>query len=330
LELFCVSGVCLLMLCIQLGVMLALLPLRPLTSRTQPVADYDEALARITALQARDTDIINPVCRTQLLTHGRRVERVIVMLHGYTNCPQQFVRLGQQFYERGCNVLIPRIPHHGFTDRLTDELKYLTAETLVTFTDEVIDSAHGLGERVTVMGLSLSGTLTLWAALQRADVERAVAIAPFIAPHNAPVLLMPTLARLWLLLPNLLVWWDSKLKAAIPGPPHAYPRIATRSVAHLMRIVFAIAEATRQGAKPRAHSLMLIINAADPAVDNAPTKAIIERWRANGATQIETYEFDASLKLIHDIIDEQQPQQRTELVYPLIIERTLRADPKGS
>src|SRR5712692_611162 len=131
--------------------------------------DYADAVARITALQAQDSADINPLCRTQLLTYGRKVERVLVCLHGFTNCPQQFARLAQTFFDMGYNVLVPRLPQHGFANRLSHALGQLTADTLLTLTDEVIDVAHGLGAHVTLAGLSLGGTLALWAAQRRAD-----------------------------------------------------------------------------------------------------------------------------------------------------------------
>jgi carboxylesterase len=70
--------------------------------------------------------------------------------------------------------------------------------------------------------------------------------------------------------------------------------------------------------------VLLVTNAADPAVDNSAAKAVVERWRANGATNVETYEFPAALGLIHDLVDKDQPAQRTDLVYPILIEQIER------
>ncbi|MEP7199252.1 MAG: alpha/beta fold hydrolase [Chloroflexota bacterium] len=282
-------------------------------------ADYQQALARIAALQAQDTDAINPLCRTHLLTHGAQVERAVVFLHGFTNCPQQFRTLAQMFFDEGCNVLSARIPFHGLRYRLTDSLAGLTSDVMLRFTGDVLDMAHGLGEEVTLVGLSLGGTLALWAAQQRPDLDRAVSIAPLIAPRHVPRAALPLLVWLARLLPNFLVWWDPKLKADSPGPQHAYPRFATRALAEVFRIAQHIqADARKPNAVPQTRSVLLVTNANDPAVDNAATQAIIARWRANGATDIETYEFDASLQLLHDLIDEAQAGQRTEVVYPVL------------
>ena len=127
-----------------------------------PTGSYEEALARIEAIQL-DEDArgdLNPVCHTTLMTHGERTEDVIVFLHGFTSCPDQFVELGKQFYERGYNVYIPRTPHHGLADLMTDDLINLTAEESIAFASQSADIAQGLGERVTVSGLSGGGTMT--------------------------------------------------------------------------------------------------------------------------------------------------------------------------
>jgi carboxylesterase len=87
---------------------------RDLVSVPRPTADYVEAMARLGILQAADGPEVTPKCRLQLLTHGRKVARSIVLLYGYTNCPQQFLPLGQQLHAQGYNVLIPRFPFHGY------------------------------------------------------------------------------------------------------------------------------------------------------------------------------------------------------------------------
>src|SRR5690348_15642732 len=123
--------------------------LASLSSHPDPVQNYTEAVQRIEAKQAQESNL-NPVCRTQFMTHGQKAQRVIVFAHGYTNCPQQFVGLGKRFYDLGYNVLIMPVPHHGLKDRMTDEQALLTAEEIAAYTDQVVDIAQGLGEHVTI------------------------------------------------------------------------------------------------------------------------------------------------------------------------------------
>jgi len=85
------------------------LPHAGLEPRPRPAHDYAEALLLVAALAPRTPGDRERV-RTELLTHGVRTPRVIVLFHGVTNCPAQFDSLGRLLYERGANVLIPRLP----------------------------------------------------------------------------------------------------------------------------------------------------------------------------------------------------------------------------
>lgn len=77
-----------------------------------PATDYEQALARFAELLAQEKEIaaFNPDCHSQLLTHGRKMERAIILMHGMTNCPAQYAELAPRFLERGYNVLIPLMP----------------------------------------------------------------------------------------------------------------------------------------------------------------------------------------------------------------------------
>ena len=61
-----------------------------LASQPHPATTYAEAIERFEKLSAQDDSGANPVnllCRSQLLTHGEKVERAIVLVHGIPNCP---------------------------------------------------------------------------------------------------------------------------------------------------------------------------------------------------------------------------------------------------
>jgi carboxylesterase len=70
------------------------------------------------------------------------------------------------------------MPRHGLADRMTSELGKLRAEELRDFGDLTVDIAVGLGDRVTVVGLSAGGVVAAWLAQHRPEVARAVLIAP--------------------------------------------------------------------------------------------------------------------------------------------------------
>jgi len=276
---------------------------------------YDEGVRIATTLKDLDGPNVNPLCHTRLYSHGRKVERSLVLLHGFTNCPQQMDALGRQFHERGWNVLIPRYPRHGYTDRLNTSIAELRADHLVALANRSAEAGAGLGERLTVAGLSLGGILTGYLAQTRNDIERAVLIAPMLGLKPLPGPVLDAMSALAKALPNFYVWWDAKRKDAI-GPPYGYPRFATRAYAALFDCGRLLTSAARKEA-PKTKSIAVITNAAEPRLDNRFTYRLVDSWRAQGAG-IETYEFPVADRLPHDLIDPGHAAQNTELVYPVV------------
>jgi pimeloyl-ACP methyl ester carboxylesterase len=296
-------------------------PLTPqgLESHPDPATTYDEALRLVEVLRAADSPAIAPECRTELLTHGAPTARVVVLLHGLTNCPAQFDSLARLAYARGANVLVPRLPHHGFADRMTDELARVDARELSAFTDQVIDAARGLGDSVTVAGLSIGGVMAAWAGQKRADVDRAVVIAPMIGWARAPgPLRTAALARVATMLPNLFAWWDDKRRQDLPGPKHVYPRFASRSVAATMMLGSAVTAHAKRKA-PACHSLVMITVGGDIAADNGAAAALVRAWRDHGARDVLAYEFPLALHLNHDVVDPEQIGGNPAITYPVLM-----------
>ena len=64
---------------------------------------------------------------------------------------------------------------------------------------------------------------------------------------------------------------------------------------------------------------------ADPAADSAVLASIVHKWRRQGSA-VETYEFPAEEGLSHDVVDPCQPEQRIDLVYPILIDRITGPD----
>ncbi len=289
---------------------------RGLAADPHPATSYADALRRVEALRAADSPAISADCVTRLFTHGARTTHVIVMLHGLTNCPQQFDSLGRVAFARGANVLVPRLPLHGFADRLTDQLAHADAGAWRAFTDRVLDAAHGLGDTVTVVGLSVGGTLATWAAQERPDVERAVLIAPMLGVERAPGNGTPIVSRLFATLPNLFWWWDPVRREHLLGPKHVYPRFATRAVAATLRIGWLVVrDADRRG--PGCRSFAMITVGGDQAVDNGLCARVATAWRRHGAS-VATYEFPAALHLSHDVVDPEQAGGNPAITYPVL------------
>jgi alpha-beta hydrolase superfamily lysophospholipase len=300
-----------------LGVLL-LGPAPSYDSYAHPAHDYAEGLRRVEALRQDDTPDIAPECRTELLTHGVRTRRIVVLLHGLTNCPAQFDSIGRLAFRRGANVLIPRLPRHGQANRMTRALSGLRASEMCAFTDRVLDAADGLGDSVTVVGLSVGGVMAAWAAQERPDVDRAVLVAPMLGAAMVPPGVTGVAARAFGLLPNLFVWWDEHARERLAGPQHVYPRFATRAVAATLRLAAAVeAEANRR--PPAFRSAALVTIDGDHAVSNAAAEELLRRWRAHGARALETFSFPRSLHLNHDIVDPEQVGADPSRTYPLLM-----------
>jgi carboxylesterase len=281
-----------------------------------PGEAFESGLRIADELSALDGPNVNPACRTRVYTHGRRTEKALLLLHGFTNCPQQFDAIGRHFHESGWSVVIPRYPRHGYSDRLNTSIAELRSDHLIAVANRSAEAAAGLGERLTVAGLSLGGILTGHLAQTREGIERAVLIAPMFGLRPIPGPALAALTRLAQALPNRYVWWNKDLKDKI-GPPHGYPRFATHAYAALFTTGAGVIRAARAGA-PKASQISVITNAAEPRLDNRFTYGLVAAWRRHGAN-VSTFEFPASDHLPHDLIDPANPAQNTALSYPVVI-----------
>jgi carboxylesterase len=288
---------------------------------SNPAQSYEDSIARIEAIQAAENargDVL-PECRTTLMTHGDKTDHVVVFMHGYTSCPEQFRQLGQEFFDKGYNVYIPRQPYHGLQEQIDNELRYLTTEDLAAYGTDAADIAQGLGEHVTVAGLSGGGSIASWLAQYRTDVDVAAPIAPFLGIGFIPQILNRPFTNLAKLVPTgFYMWWDPKNKADNPvSAPYSYPRYSLRSLAEVLRLGYA-AEEDVKTTPPASKDIIVIYNAADSSVNNGIIEEFIELWEAHGAALLTTYEFERSLGLPHDLITSTRPGNRIDLAYPVI------------
>lgn len=259
-----------------------------------------------------------PECEPIIMVHPDKTARAIVLLHGFTNCPAQYRLLAEQLFDRGYNVLVPRFPHHGLPNRTAPELGRMTAEGLIATAAEAVDLARGLGNHVTVLGLSMGGVVAGWLAQNRADVDLAVLVAPAFTFKAFPNTLTPLLARLFGNLPVFYRWWDPILKADAPGPAHTYHGFPSSAFAEMLRLgVIVRRQAARQ--RPRAGRIDVVVNPCDESIDNRGALALAAQWRAHGGN-VREHAFPQEYGLIHDLIDPTQPAQQVNLVYPILIE----------
>jgi len=289
-----------------------------------PCKGFQEAIGRHKAIVASEPDDLWPECRSVLLHHGGPSERVAIFYHGYSSCPQQFRALGKALHAQGWNVLIPRFPHHGHTDRDSSRTRHLTPEDLVRTASEAVDIGIGLGERLTVAGLSMGGLLTGWAAQLRPEVEHAVLVAPAYNVGPVPLALAPPLSALFRALPGINRAWNPDADPD-EGVRHGYPHYNTRAIASLMTIGRAlIAEARHQ--TPAAQSVSLITNENDDSIDNQAAAVVFSRWQSLGASGLQSYAFPKSMGLPHNTIEPENGSFDAADTHPMLLHLLLTGD----
>ncbi|MEI6280359.1 MAG: hypothetical protein WCQ16_13410, partial [Verrucomicrobiae bacterium] len=189
------------------------------SSPPHPASGYEAALEKFAAIKKAESALpLRPEGRGRMLTHGRKTGRVIVLLHGLTNCPEQFVPLGKLLFESGANVVIPRARYAGYADRMNDIQGLQSAQDLLDQAAIGLDLAAGLGDRVSVVGLSGSAVSAAWMAENRAGIESALLIAPFFSQYGYPVPVVDALSAGFSRAPNFYKWWNDKLQEKDSGP----------------------------------------------------------------------------------------------------------------
>lgn len=288
----------------------------PLNAAGTPAKSYEEAKRRIEAYQALDDASIIPGAYTKFYDCGQRTKLAVVLLHGLTNHPGQYVQFAPLVRELGANVFVPRLPEQGDRDRMTTRLAKLTAEMLLAAATEAVDIACGLGERVCVLGISTSGLLCAFFAQYRADVAHSIVVSPAFALLRLAYWESRIVAGGMRALPNFFVWWDprNKLKEL---PLTGYPRFSTHALGQCLRIGDDVHAASR--CLPVASRATVVTNMRDPAVNNRAAAAVVEAWRKRDPKAIADYQF-TDLPVNHDIIDPQNAVPRTDIVYPVLLQ----------
>jgi carboxylesterase len=290
------------------------------SSKPMPVASFEEALARFESLrQAESTHPLRPEGASRLLHHGKKTDRVFVLLHGLTNCPEQFVQFAEILHAKGANVVIPRARLAGYADRLNDDQGHQTAQDLIDQAATGLDLAAGLGDRVTLIGLSGSAVAAGWMAQNREGIDEVILISPFFGLYGIPSPVVDGAAVVLSRLPNFYQWWDASQKENLPGPLHTYPRFGT----HCMADTVQLSRDVRAHLEDRpllAKRIVFLTTASDRGANNELTNSISNRLKVLHGDRVVTFEFPESLAVPHDMIDPAQPDAKTDLTYAKILE----------
>lgn len=285
--------------------------------QANPVSSYDEAMARIADVQARDSDDINELCQTFALTHDERREHAIALLHGMSNCPQQWLPFATLLFEAGYNVYVPRMPYNGYQDRLDVRASNIRPQDLVQYGSETVDILQGLGEEIAVMGISAGGSVTTWMAMNRDDIDESFIIAPSFLGQAFPAWLARPSVNFMRYVPNQRFWWDTDLKEDIAGPPYAAPLIYSREAGEQFRFGQMLLDQAREVTPGM--PVTFVRNENDGSINIDLVGTMIDRWTDGGAA-LEILTIPGGLGVDHDIIDIYQTSQRIDIIYPQLFE----------
>lgn len=255
-------------------------------------------------------------CRSRLFGHGEQTAVSVVLFHGLTNCPRQFVELAEELHADGANVLVLRAPHHGLADAggtaIGDvgRVGSLSAQELRDYADDAVDIASGLGQEVEVLGLSMGGVVAMWTAQNR-EVSRVVAVAPAVSIPRVPHVATTGLINLATRLPNV------SLPSSGVELDHTYAGESTGALSAMFLLAQANEnELTRH--RSATDEVIVVLNPDDDQVDFDAVRDLVDGW-ADGDGVVEVVELPA-VGLPHDVIDVAQPTGDVDLVYPVLVE----------
>ena len=280
----------------------------------QAPSSFGGAVDAIRALVAHDA--ANPKIAStalpRLYHHGKLVRRAVVLFHGFTNSPQQYDELARRLHARGCNVYVPRMPRHGYKDRITRDLANITIADLQACAKSAFDVASRLGATVSATGISLGGSLVLWLA-QTQPIDLTVPVAPFLTPIQIAPGAVHAVMHALRAIPSMYWWWDVRVREG-SKPPYAYPGYPTHALAEMVFFGDAVL-ADAAAAAPRGRRCVLVLNEHDNAVDNRVARRLLALWNGHGARYRELV-LTGLGGPHHDVVDPTTfPQART-LVYP--------------
>jgi hypothetical protein len=277
------------------------IPLPP-ASQPRPCTSREEALARLLILQSAEDDRVNDACRTVLLEPSSPGAASIVIWHGFTNAPPQFLHIAEALRQAGYPVLLARMPRHGLADVLNRDLLDLTATDLTEHVDECLDIAAGLAPEVWVVGLSAGGVLAGWSGAFRKEVRRVAVAAPFAAPKAIPYPLVRLMVKFRRLIPAVYFWWDPRKKADLGESPYVYPGFPLPGMLPFLQLAESLHD-RRVRPINQPDRVVLISNPGDFAIRRDVARELV--FRTFGASGSNVFEatIDEGMGWWHDFVD---------------------------
>jgi carboxylesterase len=191
-----------------------------------------------------------------------------------------------------------------------------------------LDIASGLGDHISLVGLSGGAVAAAWMAQNRDGIESVVLVSPFFGSHGHPVALIDGISAVLTRAPNFYFWKNDKEKEAIAGPSYAYPRFGTRCLADTIELSRDVRD--HLASHPlRVSRMAILISAGDKGANSEQTNQLTAQWERKNPGRVSIYEFPEALGIPHDMIDPNQPDAKTQITYPKVLE-FLRVNPTGN
>ncbi len=199
-------------------------------------------------------------------------EKVCLFFHGFTATPDQFVPIGEAFFQAGYNVLIPLLPGHGIAGKWDRENPPPLPENQQIYQEfglRWLEIAQSFGKKVIVAGLSGSGTLAAWLALERPEqIYRTLVFAPYLSGSNKVV-------DLFVRIFNIYFEWRTKPGVAKFG----YDGFLMPALRIFLDMGIDVLE---QAQKTKAAPMLIVSSESDRAVGDREHEALFEavlKWQ---------------------------------------------------
>lgn len=101
----------------------------------------------------------------------------VLVVHGFTGCPQSMKPLARAFAAAGFTVELPLLPGHGTT---VEELAQTSWDDWSSALRGVYGELASRCASVVVVGLSMGGTLAVWLAIRQPEIAGLVLVNPLI------------------------------------------------------------------------------------------------------------------------------------------------------
>ncbi|MBW4439693.1 MAG: alpha/beta fold hydrolase [Plectolyngbya sp. WJT66-NPBG17] len=262
---------------------------------TNPTPISYSTAARSLPLQTKQKEdqlpIRNDACRSQFLLHSAPTPKVCLFFHGFTSATHQFLPMGRMFYQAGYNVIIPRLPGHGYAGDWNGQNPPplpKDADTYKRFALAWLQQAQRFGDKVVVGGLSGGGTLAAWLALEKPrQIDRALLFAAYLSSSNKVI-------DLFVKVLNTYFEWQNDQ----PGEPIGYEGFTFPDLRVFLDLGGEVLKRSKSAASP---PMFVISTEADRAVSNTDHETLFENLLVR---QPKTwyYRFDRALNIPHTMM----------------------------